>query len=137
MENLNVDLVQQLFRALAKNDLETFLNGLAENVIWITPGPPETLPFAGKRYGREEVAKWYALLNESEELQLFEPREYIAQGDKIVVLGRSKIRIKSTEMILETDWVQVYTFHNNTIIQFQQYYDTAAEVAGHQATLAS
>lgn len=137
MENLNVDLVQQQFRALAKNDQETFLNGLAENIIWITPGPPETLPFAGKRYGRDEVAKWYALLNESEELQRFEPREYIAQGDKVIVLGRSTIRIKSTEMILETDWVQVYTFHNNTIIQFQQYYDTAAEVAGHQATLAS
>lgn len=137
MENLNVDLVQQQFRALSRNDMETFLNGLSENVTWITPGPPETLAFAGKRHGREEVAQWYTLLNQLEELQQFEPREFIAQGDTVVVLGRSKIRIKSTEMILETDWVQVYTFHNNTIIQFQQYYDTAAEVAGHQATLAS
>ena len=55
----------------------------------------ENVPFAGKWQGREEVGQFFSKVFELQDIVEFEPEEFIAQGDKVVVLGRFSMRIKA------------------------------------------
>lgn len=57
----------------------------------------------------------------------FEPREFVAQGNKVVVLGVYHWRVKATGEEYESDFVHVCTFDDEgKITAFKEYMDTAA-----------
>jgi ketosteroid isomerase-like protein len=66
-----------------------FLNALADHVEWQVPGPIDILPWAGTCRGREQATQFFAEFAKTAENEQFEPQEFIAQGDKVVVLGHS------------------------------------------------
>ena len=59
----------------------------------------------------------------------FEPQEFVAQGDTVVVLGHYRFRPKTTGIAYDTDWAMVWWFRDGKIVKFQIHYDTATEVA--------
>jgi hypothetical protein len=106
-----------------------FLNTLADEVEWFVPGPKQILPWAGLRKGREQVAQFFAEYTQTAETQQFEPREFIAQGERVVVLGYRRDHVKATGRIFESEWVQVFSLRAGKIVSFRGYIDTAAIVA--------
>ena len=126
-------VVRNAFEKLGAQDMQGFMNLLADDVEWDTPGPREVLPFAGLHHGPQEVADWFGKLNEVEEVQLFEPEEFFAKDDKVVVLGRSRVKVRATDQVIDDHWFHVYTVRGGRITHFREAYDTAAEVAAHQA----
>ena len=50
-------------------------------------------PLRGKRRGRDQVGQFFSKLNELQETEQFEPREFIAQDDKVVAIGMLAYRI--------------------------------------------
>jgi uncharacterized protein len=78
-EQANVRIVQEAYAAFQRGEVQGVLNMLVEDVEWITPGPPDVMPVAGKRRGRQQVAQFSSTLSEQEDVELFEPGEYIAQ----------------------------------------------------------
>ena len=52
------------------------------------------------------------MLAETLETQQFEPRQFIAQDDVVVVLGHERHRAKSTGRSYEGEWVQVFTLRD-------------------------
>jgi hypothetical protein len=69
----------------------------------------------------------FSLVGEHSENIHFEPRETIAQGNKVVVLGNYHWRIKSTGKEYQSDFVHVCTFNDDSrITSFKEYLDTAA-----------
>jgi uncharacterized protein len=72
------------------------------------------------------------VLGESVEFEQFEPQEYIAQGDKVVVLGHERQRVKATGEVVEDDWAMVFTLRGGKITKFRNYEDTAAVAAAHR-----
>lgn len=48
--------------AFKRGDVTGALNALADNVDSFIPGPNDIIPFAGKRHGREQVARFFAKL---------------------------------------------------------------------------
>jgi len=77
-EQENVRTVIDAYSSFKTGDIEGVLKVLTEDVEWITPGPTELMPIAGKRRGRQQVAEFFSTLNEQEDVELFEPEEYIA-----------------------------------------------------------
>jgi uncharacterized protein len=63
----------------------------------------------------------------------FELEEYIAQGDKVVVLGRFLMRLKATGREFGSDWAHVWTVKGGKIVCFSEYVDTAAVSRAHTA----
>jgi ketosteroid isomerase-like protein len=102
----NVQVVQRAYEAFSRGDIPAMLNTLTEDVEWFIPGPPQILQYAGQRRGREGVAQFFSLLDGAEEIERFEPKEFLAQGEKVVVLGTYRARVKTTGRIVESDWVQ-------------------------------
>jgi len=133
-EQENVQVVQQLYAAFLRGDIPYVLNELTEDVEWQEPGPVDILPWAGTHRGREQVARFFTLLSGAFEFEQFEPQEFIAQGDKVVVSVHERVRFRSTGRTLEQDWVEVFTLREGKVAKICLYEDTAAVVAAFRGT---
>jgi ketosteroid isomerase-like protein len=127
-----VDVVQEAYEAVGRGDIPMLLGLLTDDVEWSLQGP-SVIPFAGTRHGREGVAEFFALLDETVEFQAFEPREFVAQGDTVAVLGFERNRIKPTGRTFEQEWAHVYTLRDGKIAKHRALEDTAAYVVAFDA----
>src|SRR3954449_6968780 len=104
----NVRTVKGMLEAFGKGDLPGALAHLAEDVEWRLAGPTE-VTYAGTRRGRDQVADVFKILEETSEFEQFEAQEFIAQGDRVVVLGHERQRVKATGRVAENDFAMVFT----------------------------
>jgi uncharacterized protein len=127
-EQTNADVVQRGYEAFGRGDIPAFLELLTDDVEWIQQGPP-VIPFAGTRHGHEGVMEYFSLLGETLEFEQFEPREFVAQDDTVVVLGFERSLGKATGRTVEQEWAHVYTLRDGKIAKGRFFEDTAAYVA--------
>jgi ketosteroid isomerase-like protein len=132
-EDANVQVIQRAFQAFGSGDIPTLLGMVTDDVIWHTHGPPDVLPWAGRRVGQAQVGQFFSMLGEAVEFQRFEPREFIVQGDRVVVLGASQFTSRHTNRTVEPDWVMVFTMRDGQVTEYHYFEDTAATVAAMQA----
>ena len=125
----NVELVKQGFAAFQRGDIATVLNFFSDDIDFRDSMPAEIWPWAGKRRGRAQVAEFYAGLAEVAEFEQFEPQEFIAQGNTVVVLAFERFRIKATGRTVENEVVTVFTFSEGKVVQLRTYEDTAPIIA--------
>ena len=130
-EQENIKIAQQAYDNFKSGDIQSLLGLLSDDAVWQLP-EIENVPFAGKRRGREQVAQFFATLADAQEARQFEPKEFIAQGDKVAVLGRYEWRVKSTGREYGGDWAHVFTVRDGKIVGFHEYTDTAAAAAAYQ-----
>lgn len=107
--------------------MDALLSLFDENIEWFSPGPAD-LPTAGTRRGRQQVADFFKIVNEVFEFQRFEPQTFIAQDDRVVVLGEDTARIKATGKVLDSEWAHVFSLKGGKVLKFHEYIDTAAVV---------
>ena len=93
----------------------------------------ENVPFAGKRTGLKRLGEFFSTVNEVQDILQFKPKEFIAQGDKVVVLEHYSWRVKATGREFSSDWAHVMTFKDGKITSFHEYTDTAAASKAHTA----
>jgi uncharacterized protein len=124
-ENENTQVVKEAYAAFERGDIPGLLELCSEDIDWFTPGTPDSIPYAGRRRGHEEVKGFFSGLAASEEITHFEPQEFIAQGDKVVVIGNYKGRVLSTKNEYDLAWLHVFTVRDGKITSFREYVDTA------------
>ena len=95
---------------------------------WFAIGPPDVIPTAGTRYGRDQVEQYFLTLDGMEDIQSFEPEEFIVEGDKVIAMGDLERRVDSTGSLFRSPWVHVFTLRMGKISDFRSFYDTAAAV---------
>jgi ketosteroid isomerase-like protein len=130
-EQENIQLVKQAYNHFKNGDIQALLGLCADNIEWELP-LIEGVPFSGKRQGKEQVAQFFQQLAEAQESLQFEPKEFIAQNDKVACLGHYAWSVRATDRNFECDWAHVFTTRNGQIAGFHEYSDTAAEVAAYQ-----
>ncbi len=131
-EQENTKIVRQTYELFKSGDIETLLSMYSDDVSWELP-EVENTPFGGKLSGREEVARFFAELDKYEENLTFERTDFIAQGDKVVVLGNFTWRVKSTKKEYASGFAHVVTVRDGKIVGFVEYMDTAARSKAHTA----
>jgi ketosteroid isomerase-like protein len=124
----NSNIVQGTYEAIGRGDIPALLVLLADEVTWTLQGP-SAIPFAGTRHGREGVAEFFTLIGETLDFQKFEPREFISQGESVVVLGYEHSIVKPTGRELRQEWAHVYTVRDGKIATFRAFEDSAALTA--------
>jgi ketosteroid isomerase-like protein len=127
-EQQNVDVVRKGYEAFGRGDIDGLLAQLDPNVEWRTPGP-EDLPTAGQRRGHAAVQEFFQTLAGLLEIQRFEPKQFIAQDEMVVVTGDDTARVKATGTTLESRFVHVFTVRNGKVVGFEEYFDVSALVA--------
>ena len=56
----------------------------------------------------------------------FEPEEFIAKREKVVVLGHFTMRVKATGKLSHSQWVHVWKVDEGKISYMREYVDTLA-----------
>ena len=81
---------------------------------------------AGTFRGPSEVAQFFAALKEYSVLEAFEPLHFVDSDDCVVVLGRERIRVRSTDLTYSCEWAHAVTVLGGKVAGFREYTDTAA-----------
>jgi uncharacterized protein len=120
----NVQIVKDFFAAIGRGDKEGLAALVAEDIEWIIPG--EDWPLAGTYRGRAEVAA--AFQKASEEVPFFypEPPEYVAQGDRVVVIGFAKGKITATNKAFEDHFIFDINVRDGKLAHIREFIDTQA-----------
>jgi uncharacterized protein len=119
-----VQIVKDVFAAFGRGDLQGLLALLTEDIEWITPG--EGWPLAGTYRGRAGVAGLLQKASDMLEISFLEPREFVGQGDRILVVGSERGRVKATNRTFEAHWVIAFTVRNGKVTNVREYNDSLA-----------
>jgi uncharacterized protein len=92
----NTQTAKDAYAAFGRGDIPAVLGVMTDDIEWVFPGPADVLPNAGTFTGREAVGAWFGTLDANLEFQVFEPREFIAQGDKLVALVHIENTVRSS-----------------------------------------
>ena len=121
----NVSLVQQLYAAFARRDIQVILATLSPDVEWSEPTNPLN-PAAGTRHGHAGFLEWLQIGNQSEEVLVLEPHQFLTDNDTVAVVGYTRCLAKSTGKTYETDFVHLVSFKDGKIVRFREFFDTYA-----------
>ena len=119
----NIQTVKDFFAAIGRGDGEGLLALVAEDIEWIIPG--KDWPLAGMRHGHARLADLLETASKSIETST-EPREFVAQGDRVLVVGFARGRIKVTNQTFEDDWIFAITVRDGKLTSIREYVDTQA-----------
>ena len=120
----NVQIVKNFLAALGGRDKQGLLALSAENIEWIIPG--EDWPLAGTHRGHAGLENLLEKANATVETSYPEPPEFIAQGDRVLVVGFARGRILATNRTFEDDWIFAITVRNGKLTNIREYIDTQA-----------
>ena len=98
----------------------------------MNPGDPADDPNTGTFKGKDAVLGWFGDLAATLDFTMFEPREFIAQDDKVVSPVYAEATARDTGRALVDHEAHVSTFRDGKIARFQNYQDTAAAAAAHR-----
>ena len=120
----NVQIVKDFFAAIGGGDRQGLLALSAEDIEWIIPG--EDWPLAGTHRGHAGLAALLQKASDTVETSFPKPPEFVAQGDRVLVVGFARGRVKATNKTFEDDWVFAITVRNGKLTNIREYVDTQA-----------
>jgi ketosteroid isomerase-like protein len=120
----NVQIVKDFLAALGSRDKQALLSLVAEDIEWIVPG--EGWPLAGTHRGHAGLENVLQKANEEVETTYPQPPEFIAQGNRVLVIGFATGKIKATNKAFEDHWVFDITVRNGKLTNIREYIDTQA-----------
>jgi ketosteroid isomerase-like protein len=91
--------VKDFFAAMGRGDRQGLLALSAEDIEWIIPG--EDWPLAGTHRGHAELADVLQKASEKLENSYPEPPEFVAQGDRVLVVDFARGKVKDTNTMFE------------------------------------
>ena len=127
----NTEIVKKGYECFGRGDIEGLLALYSEDISWETP-KVDNAAYSGARKGKDAVAEFFELLSGSNTFTKFESTEFIAEADKVVVLGNFEATVRDTGKSFATDWVHVMTVEGGKVTGFREYFDTAAANQAHQ-----
>ena len=120
----NVQTVKDFFAAMGGGDKQSLLALAAEDIEWIIPG--EDWPLAGTHRGHAGLADVLQKASEEVETSFPKPPEFVAQGDRVLVVGVATGKIKATNKPFKDDWVFDITVRDGKVTNIREYIDTQA-----------
>ena len=120
----NVQIVKDFFAAIGSYNEQDLLALAAEDIEWIIPG--EGWPLAGTYRGHAELAALLKKASKEVETKYPKPPEFVAQADRVLVIGVATGKIKATNKTFEDHWVFDITVRNGKLTNVREYIDTQA-----------
>jgi uncharacterized protein len=120
----NVQVVKDFFAAIGSYNEHDLLALVSEDIEWIIPG--DGWPLAGTHRGHAGLAAVLKKASDEVEMTYPEPPEFVAQGDRVLVVGVATGKIKATNKPFKDNWVFDITVRNGKVTKIREYIDTQA-----------
>jgi len=125
-EAQNTKIVKDAYEAFGRGDVQTLLGYFDDAILWKpVHGAGRHVPTAGERRGKAAVGEFFKIVSEQVNFLRFEPKEFVAQGDKVVAIGHYVAKAP-TGRGFESDFVMVFTLRDGKVVEFQEFSDSAA-----------
>jgi ketosteroid isomerase-like protein len=134
-EQANIELVKQCYEAYTTGDGPRLLALMEPDIEWDIPEVPG-IAHSGKRHGTAGVAEFFRLVSEGQQLRNFQPQEFFAHGDRVVVLGHHDWTVRANGCDFGSDWVHIFTVKDGKVASFREVMDTQTVLAAYQGATA-
>jgi len=125
-ETQNTKVVQDAYAAFGRGDIPGVIANLADDVVWNgVYGAGPHVPTSGERRGKAAVSEFFGQVAANVNFLKFEPREFVATGDKVVALGHYTATTP-TNRTFDSDFAMVFTLRDGKVTHFQEFTDSAA-----------
>jgi ketosteroid isomerase-like protein len=125
-EHQNVATIRSIYEAFARGDVPYILDQLDREVEWHAP---TTVPFSkGLHRGPREVAQFFAGIAEHVSEPSVETYDFLAAGDRVVVLVCFRGRGMASGVPFEAPEAHVWKLSGGRVVEERSYADTAAIV---------
>lgn len=121
----SIEIVKEFYEAFGRGDVPAILERVADDVDWEFVGSA-SLPYAGRRRNRAEVAAFFDAIPKADEIHVFEPREFIDGGEHVTVLGWEQSKALDTGQDFSSEWVHVFTVRDGKVTRWRGFFNTAA-----------
>jgi len=122
--NENIQIVKDFFGAVRGGDTSRLLAFIAEDIEWIIPG--KNWPLAGTHCGHAGVTELIKTESETIVMSSMELQGFVAQGERVVVLGVAEGKVVATSKAFRDNWVFAITVRNGKLASIREYVDTQA-----------
>src|SRR6201747_2971709 len=99
----NVQIVKDFFAAIGAYNKQDLLALVAADIEWIIPG--EGWPQAGTHRGHAQLAAVLRKASKEVEMKYPKPPEFVAQGDRVMVVGIATGKIYAANKPYKHEWV--------------------------------
>ncbi len=120
----NVQIVKEFFAAMGRGDAGALQALAAEDIEWIIPG--QGWPLAGTHRGHAALADLLQKASDTLETSYPKSPEFVARGDRVMVIGFATGKTKATNKTFEDHWVFSITVRNGKLTNIREYIDTQA-----------
>ena len=130
VEQENSETIKNLYAAFGRGDVPSVLDAFSDDVVFVLPGPAD-IPMSGTYRGKQAVQAWFGTLVGTLDFHL-EPREFIAQGDKVVALVYREGTVRRNGRTFAVRDAHVFTLRDGKITHHEAIEDTATIVAAYR-----
>lgn len=124
------EVVQTMYAAYGSGDMEALKNTLSDNIMWVYHGEDE-IKHSGVYEGKKGVTEFFNNVNKHIDYLEFQPNQFIAEENIVVVLGNERQKIRKNGEVLEQEWVQIYVVENELITRMEEFSNTSYAVKLH------
>jgi ketosteroid isomerase-like protein len=127
-ENENVTKLKKAYAFwndnLGKSN-QQWMDLMDDNVVFRSlAGGAQGMEFTLDCSGKNELQRYFAGLAEDWEMIHYTPDEFIADGDRVVVLAHTAWKSRKTGKSVETPKADIFRFKNGKVVDFYEFYDT-------------
>ena len=127
MSQENITATQEIFVQFGAGNIPGILELLDDDIVIEFYGPT-TIPYAGTYRGKDEARQFFETVLSSVDINQFDPEEMLAVEDKVFVTGHLNLNPKSTDGVIDSDFVHVITMKNGKWLRFRDFMNTAVAV---------
>jgi ketosteroid isomerase-like protein len=133
IEDTNVAIVRRAYELWSETkagSVDHWMSLMADYVDWrsMADGAPG-LEFTCGASTREQVRGYLEGLTRDWEMLRYVVDEFVAQGDRVVMLGRCAWKHRATGKFVDMPKADVLRLRDGRIVGFMEYYDTAKAMA--------
>jgi uncharacterized protein len=132
-ETRNVEILKEAYRQWHDSrgaSVDDFIGVCDQNINFgsLARGA-EPMQFAAQYDNREVLRGYFKGLLDQWDMEFYEVKQFIAQGDMVVMQGVCKWINKTTGKPVETPKVDIWRFRDGKAVEFYELFDTAAAFA--------
>lgn len=124
-------IVMAFYEAILAGQVEEAIRDrMTSDVVWDNP-LPEPIPFGGRFEGHDGVADYLGKMFGDIEIEDFEIKDVVAEGDHVVLIGHETSLVKSTGKRYTMDWVHDVRLRDGRVAYIREYNDTVRILAAY------
>jgi ketosteroid isomerase-like protein len=116
--------VTALYDAYARRDFDRVAAYIDDDIDWIIYAPINIFPFVGARRGKAAVLEALGGIARDYELERYEPKIILIEGDRAAVLSEVAFRQRASGRVLSFQLANFLRWRDGRVVEFREFANT-------------